>query len=97
MLKWKSCLEQLNSDPFVLLVKLPDVHKSQKVTTRRSSSEEDGASSSENQLHTGDAGATMQRYQIVKKSSDPRDQAGGSLNLRINLNGRLLCSTFPAL
>ena len=93
MLKWKACLEQLNSEPFVLLVKLPDVHSPHQVTDRkasRSSSEEEGNhTSSEEESPTGDAGASMQRYQIVKKSSDPSGQTAGSLNLKINLNGML--------
>jgi hypothetical protein len=29
----------------------------------------------------------MQRYQIVKKSPDPRDHSSSSLNLKINLTG----------
>lgn len=36
----------------------------------------------------------MQRYQIVKKSPDPRDHSSSSLNLKINLTGNIYFSYY---
>lgn len=71
-------LQQLNSEPVVLLKKIEELGSIYKCVMTKVS--ESVPNSSERDA--------MQRYQIVKKSPDPRDSSSSSLNLKINLTGK---------
>lgn len=83
----KKSQKQLNSEPVVILHRIPN----QKSVSTPSFTSSLPKNSSEEESQRGDA---MQRYQIVKKTLDPRDPtATGSLNLKINLTGEIIYSS----